>query len=44
MASRADVYGDDAEDLSYKIFDANIIEIVERGYDLSKIRKLGIPI
>ena len=44
IASRADVFGEDAEDLSYRIFDANIIEIVENGYDLSKIRKLSIPL
>lgn len=44
IASRADVFGDDSEDQSYRLFDANIIEIVESGYDLSKVRRLKIPL
>lgn len=44
ISSRSDVYGEDAEDLSYKIFDANIVKIVENNYDLSKIRNLDIPL
>lgn len=43
IASRREVYGSGAEDQAYRIFDANVVKIVERGYDLSKIRKLGIP-
>lgn len=44
IASRSDVYGEDFEDQAFRIFDANIVAIVENGYDLSKIRKLGIPL
>lgn len=44
IASRSDVYGEDFEDHAFRIFDANIVSIVENGYDLSKIRKLGIPL
>lgn len=44
IATRSEVYGEDSEDQSYRIFDANIIEIVENGYDLSKIRKLKVPL
>ena len=44
IASRNDVYGDDAEDDTYRIFDANIIKIVEAGYDLTKIRSVKIPL
>lgn len=44
VASRSDVFGEDFEDQAYRIFDANIVEIVENNYDLSKIRKLKIPV
>lgn len=44
VVSRASVYGEDAEDQSYRLFDANIIEIVENKYDLSKVRKLKVPL
>lgn len=44
IASRVDVYGKDGEDQSYKIFDANIIKIVEAKYNLNKLRKIGISL
>lgn len=44
VASRSDVFGEDFEDQAFRIFDANIIDIIENGYDLSKIRKLKIPV
>lgn len=44
IASRASVYGEDAEDQSYRLFDANIVQIVENGYDLSKVRKIKVPL
>jgi hypothetical protein len=43
IASRKDIYGDGGENLSYKIFEANLLEIVERRFDLSRIRSLKIP-
>lgn len=44
VASRSDVWGKGAEGLAYKIFEANMLEIVGRGFDLSKLKKLTIPI
>jgi hypothetical protein len=44
IASRTNIYGEGSEDQAYKIFDANIIEIFESGFDLSKIRRLRIPL
>lgn len=44
VASRETIFGEDSEDQSYRIFDANIIKIVESKYDLSRIGKLGIPL
>jgi hypothetical protein len=44
IATRKDVYGDDAEGLIYKIFDHNIVSIVENGYDLSLMKTLKIPL
>jgi hypothetical protein len=43
IASRKDIYGDGGENLSYKIFEANLLEIAERRFDLSRIRSLKIP-
>lgn len=44
IASRKDVYGEGYEDHSYKIFDANCVEIIEAGYDLTKVRRMKIPL
>lgn len=44
IASRKEIYGDGGEDQSYKIFDANIIKIVESGYDLTKVKTVNIPL
>lgn len=44
IASREEIYGSGSEDLSYKIFDANIVELFESGFDISKIRRLKIPV
>lgn len=44
IASREEIYGGASEDLSYKIFDANIINLFEVGFDMSKIRRIKIPV
>jgi len=44
IASRQNVYGEGAEDQAYKIMDANIIKIVESGYDITKLREVDIPL
>jgi len=43
IATRRNILGDNAEHLIYKIFDHNIVEIVEAGYDLDKMKSLRIP-
>lgn len=43
IASRENMYGTGSESLGYKIFDENIISIVEARFDLSKIKKLRVP-
>lgn len=44
IASRKEIYDEGSEDLSYKIFDANIIELFEAEFDMAKIRRLKIPV
>lgn len=43
IASRRDIYGDGAEDQSYKIIDFNIVKLYENNFDLSKLKELEIP-
>ncbi len=42
--SRQDFYGDDAEDLTFALFDANRVALTENNFDLSKIKKLDVPL
>lgn len=44
IASRQEIYGDGAEDLSYTIFEANIEAIVEAGLNEGLVKKLIIPV
>lgn len=44
IASRDDMYGTGAEGSSYKIFDENVRDLAEVGYDLAKLRTLRIPV
>ena len=44
IATRQYIYGDNAEDRVYKLFDHNAVAIVESGYDLSGIKSLRIPL
>lgn len=43
IASRKEIYGDGAEDQSYKIFEHNIVEICDANFDLNKLKKMKIP-
>lgn len=43
IASREEVYGDDMESQSYKIFEHNAKDIVNAGFDLTKLTTLRIP-
>ena len=43
VASRMEIYGQDAEDLTYLLFEANIVQVTENNFDLNKIHKLRIP-
>lgn len=44
IASRENVYGAGAEGQAHRIFDFNITEIVDAGFDLSKLKRLRIPV
>ena len=44
IISRKESYGDDQEDLTFAIVDHNIVKIVESGWDLSKLKKISLPI
>jgi len=44
VASREEVFGTFGENRSYQLFDQNAVEIVENGFDLSKLKKLRVPV
>lgn len=44
VASRPEHYGNNGEDLSYAIFEANIEALTESGFDVGKIKKLKVPV
>jgi len=44
IASRREVYGDFGEVQSWRIFDLNIAEFAEVDFDLSKIKRVKIPV
>jgi len=44
IASRSNVYEEQSEDLSYLIFEHNIIDIVEARFDLEKLKRIQIPV
>jgi len=44
VASRPDVFGEYGEAESYRLFDMNIVELTERNFDMSKIKKLKVPV
>lgn len=43
IASRDNVYGEEAEYLSYKLFEANIVQIVDYNFTLDGLSRLKIP-
>jgi hypothetical protein len=44
IASREEIYGEDAEGDSYKIVEANYSLLADYNFDVSKIRELMIPV
>ena len=44
VASRKEVYGDLAEDQSYRIFDANIVKLVENDFNNKMLNEIKIPL
>lgn len=44
IASRDEIYGEDAEGEAYKIVDHNIIKFLENDFDMSKIQRINIPL
>jgi len=44
IASRKDIYGNQNENLSYKIIEHNNITLLDNKFDLKKIKELKIPV
>lgn len=44
IASRREIYGDFGEIQSWRIFDLNIEKLTEVNFDLTKIKRLKIPV
>lgn len=43
MASRSSVYGYGGERDTYKLFEANMVALLDHGFDLSKLTTVAIP-
>lgn len=43
IVSRDNVYGEDAEYLAYKLFEANIIQIVDYNFTLNGLSRIKVP-
>jgi len=41
---RNDVYGENSEDQSYQIFEANIVALTDSNFSLEKIKSIRIPL
>lgn len=44
VANRKNIYGENSESDIYKIFDFNIVKIVESRFDINKLKELRIPV
>ena len=44
IVSREEIYGDNSEDLSFKVVDFNRIKLFEENFDLNKIDSINIPL
>ena len=44
IASRSDIYGEFGEDQTYRIFDANVVKLLENNFDVSKLAEVRIPL
>lgn len=43
IASRDAIYGEGSESSAYKIFDENIVELVDAHFDLGLLRSVRVP-
>jgi len=44
VASRKEVYGDNGELQSYRLFDANIVKLTEAGFKIQGLKTLKVPV
>lgn len=44
VASRREIYGDFGEIHAWRIFDLNIVKLTEVNFDMTKIKRLKIPL
>jgi len=43
IAVKKEVYGEFTEDLAYKIYEANVVKLIESRFDFSKLKSIKIP-
>lgn len=43
IAVKQEVFGEGGEIQTYRLFDLNILKIVENNFDLTKLRKIKVP-
>lgn len=43
IAQKTEIYGDENEDLWFRIFDFNLVDIVENNYLINGLKVLNIP-
>lgn len=43
IAARPEVYGDMSEGLTYKLHEASMTTILDRGFDYSTLRRIPVP-
>lgn len=44
IATRREIFGEGNELMSYKLFDTNRIDLLEKNFDMGKIGSLSIPL
>jgi hypothetical protein len=44
IVSRDSIFGKNTEEMSYAVVDHNIADIVEAGFDLTKLKSIKIPV
>jgi len=43
VAVKREIYGENSENLTYRIYEANIISLIENRFDFTKLKEINIP-